>query len=1397
MASLKKVFLLFTMLIMTLAIMAQNNVITFQAVVRDANNRLVPNEAITVTIQVQNIGGDVLYEETDAVTSTANGLISTLIGDNNPTEFAAVNWNDAKIKTIVKVVSSGYEVESVLPVNAVPVAIYSSDVSPAGSTITAVYNKMQQDSLVLAQRITADSMALHKATKDSAAAISAALADTASAIRNSIGDGLLTITYGSESPVTFSANQKTDANIAIPSQISANNGKITITRSGESIPNGEFTLNQSDDQTIDIEVPTKLSDLPNAGGVYAKRDSVNVFTAANDFTGGRAKVPSQFDINNPPTTCTQDAITICNLVAVFDSLTKRIDSISQAIEAARQEIEAMKTLLVTTDSIPVSTIAANTAKAYGTVVFDGGKPDTKRGMLYSTSDLNLKLNATGVDSVKATGTGKGSYDCILKQLVPCTQYYVRAFAYNDVDTAYGDVMNFTTKPFTCGNTLYDIDGNDYATLLLGSQCWMKQNLRVSHYANGDTILLSTSTVGTTSPYRYEPDSNLTTYGYLYNWYAAMGGSSSSASNPSNVQGVCPDGWHLPSDAEWTQLTDFVSSYGNGVYVCGNDPANIGKSMVSQQGWPESGVGCNIGNTVATNNSTQFSIPSAGTWDCGGGVGTNGVGYSNNGHAIFLSATENDDPTYSVYCREFYYMESIAEKTAPHKTFGRSVRCVLDCATGHTYLPTVSAVSLAHTSGTTVSMAASVDADGGAEVTARGVCWSTSQHPTTSSDHTADSGTGTGEFTVTGSLTAGTTYYIRAYATNSEGTSYGAEVTYVMPNPTYPPTVNTGSKFLALTEGFEGSTLPSTWTTIDHDGDGYTWYRSSNNPHNNSSGCATSDSYHFIDDNTSPWLSPNNYLISPDITIPSDISPNLTFWYSGYNEHFLVKVGSAGASSVGDFNTQVFGATTSNTGSYSQATVDLSSYAGQTFRLAFVHNGYYGNYQLYIDDIEVGEAGAIVSDITATTALCGGYVSDDGGATVTARGVCWSTSQNPTISDSHTTDGTGTGGFTSNITGLDPLTTYYVRAYATNSAGTSYGSQVSFTTTEALAKVTTNVVSDVTIDNTNINATCGGNVTDIGAYDVTARGVCWGTSTNPTISDSHTTDGSGLGSFTSNITGLTAGATYYVRAYATNSAGTAYGNQVSFTLPVIDTKSCSSAPVVTDHEGNMYATVQIGTLCWMRENLRTTTSPKTGTKLLLPARNSVGNVYSSPGSKVAHWPDTYLTDNAPKEYGLLYNWCAAMDTANPTSYVEVPTPSNIYGNSNSFNLGVTDPYRGICPAGWHIPSLTELNSIIGNYTGGKLAGGNDWSDNSSTATDNTTPGNYSYGDRNVSGFTALPAGFFNNYNYQNDGWEAEFWSTWQMDGGASARTMKLYYTSNAPSIVTHEKQKGMSVRCVKD
>lgn len=184
----------------------------------------------------------------------------------------------------------------------------------------------------------------------------------------------------------------------------------------------------------------------------------------------------------------------------------------------------------------------------------------------------------------------------------------------------------------------------------------------------------------------------------------------------------------------------------------------------------------------------------------------------------------------------------------------------------------------------------------------------------------------------------------------------------------------------------------------------------------------------------------------------------------------------------------------------------------------------------------------ISEITGSSAMSGGNVTNAGGADVKARGVCYSTTANPTVDNSKTTDGDGLGEFTSAMTGLLGNTTYYVRAYATNSAGTGYGPQVTFTSAVALPVVSTTAVSDIT----KTTAKSGGNVTYNGGAEVTARGLVWATSENPTISNNVLSGGSGNGEFALDLTGLTKFTKYYVRAFATNSAGTAYGNSISFT-----------------------------------------------------------------------------------------------------------------------------------------------------------------------------------------------------------------------------------------------------------
>ena len=231
-----------------------------------------------------------------------------------------------------------------------------------------------------------------------------------------------------------------------------------------------------------------------------------------------------------------------------------------------------------------------------------------------------------------------------------------------------------SRPVTDGPSqpVTDIDGNVYKTVKLGNQVWMAENLRTTRYADGTPIPLGTeASLGVA--YRYCPDNesaNVDDYGYLYNWSAVMNGSASSEANPSGVQGICPDGWHVPSDAEWTQLENYVSSQSQ--YVCGSSTSKIAKALASEVGWYNNTENCAVGDNPSTNNATGFSARPAGHYY--GSYGYFGYG------ANFWSATQND--SYYAYNRGLDYnngsvSRSNDSKNGGYKVDGYSVRCVRD------------------------------------------------------------------------------------------------------------------------------------------------------------------------------------------------------------------------------------------------------------------------------------------------------------------------------------------------------------------------------------------------------------------------------------------------------------------------------------------------------------------------------------------------------------------------------------------------------------------------------------------------------------------------------------------------------------------------------------------------
>ena len=314
----------------------------------------------------------------------------------------------------------------------------------------------------------------------------------------------------------------------------------------------------------------------------------------------------------------------------------------------------------------VSNIMGTSATVGGNVISDGEETVFDRGVCYSTV-----LMPTVSDNCIHIGQGIGSFSDILNGLMPETTYYVRAFAINSIGVGYGSEVTFTTttsntlqdgQPCSGMPTLTDIDGNVYNTVQIGNQCWMKENLRTTKYADNTVI----------SPL-YAPNnsmSNVESYGYLYNWTSVMHGAFSSNVNPSGVQGICPNGWHVPSVSEWVQLTDYVSSQSE--YVCGYNNTNIAKSLASTTGWNNSDSVCAVGNILTNNNLTGFSaLPAGNHYNVGNLIGNDGFCV----HTGFWCATEESSSSVWRYWLHSNHAFGILELTG--SSAGYSVRCVRD------------------------------------------------------------------------------------------------------------------------------------------------------------------------------------------------------------------------------------------------------------------------------------------------------------------------------------------------------------------------------------------------------------------------------------------------------------------------------------------------------------------------------------------------------------------------------------------------------------------------------------------------------------------------------------------------------------------------------------------------
>ena len=262
-----------------------------------------------------------------------------------------------------------------------------------------------------------------------------------------------------------------------------------------------------------------------------------------------------------------------------------------------------------------------------------------------------------------TGTANTNVSATISGLTPGTTYHFRVVAVNASGTTPGSDLTFSTlaSTFNCGtSTVRDYDGNDYNTVKIGDQCWMKENLKVTHYSDGTAIPPVEGTSAwdvlgyTDKAYCYYDNSttNRDIYGALYTWAAAMNGIASSDANPSGVQGICPVGWHLPSDAEWTELTNYLGGEG----VAGGKLKETGTTH-----WSSPNIG-------ATNETGFTALP-------GGDRGYYGTFYAIGGTGSWWSSTGSS--TLNAWTRGMDYLTSYVLRYYYSKNYGFSVRCQRD------------------------------------------------------------------------------------------------------------------------------------------------------------------------------------------------------------------------------------------------------------------------------------------------------------------------------------------------------------------------------------------------------------------------------------------------------------------------------------------------------------------------------------------------------------------------------------------------------------------------------------------------------------------------------------------------------------------------------------------------
>lgn len=399
----------------------------------------------------------------------------------------------------------------------------------------------------------------------------------------------------------------------------------------------------------------------------------------------------------------------------------------------------------------------------------------------------------------------------------------------------------------------------------------------------------------------------------------------------------------------------------------------------------------------------------------------------------------------------------------------------------------------------------------------------------------------------------------------------------------------------------------------------------------------------------------------------------------------------------------------------------------------------------------------VSNVTSTEATLNGEITQQGATAIIDRGFIYSTNMNPETDGTKVQSGTGIGAFSETINGLRSGKTYYVKAYAVNSAGTAYGEEKTFTTEAGLATVITNLATNINLK----EATLRGQILNDGGATITQRGFYWSKTNSTPSSDDNVEIVSGkIGLFTATLTRLDENTQYYYVAFATNSQGTVTGKTITFTTSNSNSNEIEEGEFTDSRDGHKYKTVKIGDQIWMAENLAYLPSVRPSSEE--SHTDPYYYVYDYQGSNLS----VAITTDNYKKYGALYNWTAATNA---------------------------------CPSGWHLPTDEEWKKLEvqigmsenaanddgwrGTNEGSMLKATTGWSDD----------GN---GTDEVS-FSFLPGGIRNYAGGFGDMSNSGSWWTATEINSSYAWSRSLINNNTGVNRSNSLKENGFSVRCVKD